>query len=701
MSKSIPLFAIVLFLTQSQPAPSQQVFRSSTELVEVDVVVLDSTGRVVRGLTAEDFELYDEGKLQEVSTFSFVDVEPGAIDAAGTVLAEPGLSSSEVQRAAAVYLIVLDYIYSPPQRLAIVREAARDFVRDHMRPGDLAAVIHLGLSSGGVEFSGSKPQLLAAIDGVRGSTGYSGQNPTPPVGTEGTPSAPGSDPAGEAGGKDAAPASDADVYNLAGMSRFEEIWEASTAEQAYQMLELATEYVSGYTGRRKSMLLFSSGVPIDMAHVSADLGQRERSSRFASAHERLIRMARQSNVAVYAIDTLGLGSDANSAVGPLGGHYEGPPDRSVSSQAGSMAAKSAEDSLRALALDTGGRAILRYNDMSTPFAQIARDNGSFYLLGFRPESSDSKKFRELKVRVKRDDVQVFARLGYGGDAKRNKTMAATLARAWDGKTVADLLDRPLPGRSFGLPMRASASVIRRSETGATALLTIEVEPGAIAGNATRLDVGYRAIGADEKPVAARIASTNMQVSPRTRAAIDANGWRYLTTIDLPPGMYQVRVAAREETSGAYGTVFLDLAVPDLAREPIAIDSVVIGSSMTGATPTAAPDRALLQTWPVLPTTRRDFSQAETLVAFIQLSTLQIESATMRVEVERADGRPVAGSTYQAGPESLRTGGAPIAHQVPLSALAPGEYVLKISVAPPNAPTPAATRAIPFSVRAGA
>jgi VWFA-related protein len=699
MSKTIPLLALVVSL-----AASQQVFRSSTELVEVDVVVLDSTGRLVRGLTAADFELYDEGKRQEVSTFSFVEVDPAVVDAGGTVLAEPGLSSSEIQRAAAVYLIVIDHIYSPPQRSNRIREAARDFVRDHMRPGDLAAVIHLGLSSGGVEFSGSKPQLLAAIDGVRGSAGYSGQNPTPPTATGGTPPAPGAEPAGEPGGKSLAPPgidADSESFNVDSLERFEEIWEASTAEQAYEMLELATEYVSGYTGRRKSMLLFSSGVPIDMAYIDVELGKRERSARFASAHERLVAMARQSNVAVYAIDTLGLGSDANSAVGPLGGHYEGPPDRNVFSLGGSLAAKSAEDSLRAIALDTGGRAILRYNDMAEPFGQIARDNGSFYLLGFRPESSDSKKFRELKVRVKRDDVQVFARLGYGGEAKRNAKMAATLARAWDGKTVAELLDRPLPGRSFGLSMRASASVVERTATGARALLTVEVEPGAIPANATKLDVGYRAIGADEKAVAARIDATNMQVSPRTRAAIDANGWRYLTTIDLPFGMYQVRVAAREETSGAYGTVFLDLAVPDLARETVAIDSVLIGSSTSGATPTAAPDRALLQTWPVLPTTRRDFSQAETLVAFIQLSTLQVERASVRVEVEGADGRPVSGSTYEVGPESLKTGGAPIAHQVPLSAFAPGEYVLKISVTPPNAPAPAATRAVPFSVRAGA
>ena len=690
MSKSIPLLALVVSL-----AASQQVFRSTTELVEVDVVVLDSTGRLVRGLTAADFELYDEGKLQEVSTFSFVDVEPGTVDAAGTILAEPGLSSSATHRAAAVYLIVIDHIFSPPQRSEPIREAARDFVRDHMRPGDLAAVIHLGLSTKGVEFSGSKPQLLAAIDGTRGSAAYAGQNATPPLGTEGTPPAPGSEPAGEAGGKGGAPASDAEVYNLAALDSFEGIWEASTAEQTYEMLELAAEYVAGYTGRRKSMLLFSSGVPIDL------VGMTEPSSRFRRAHEKLVAMARQSNVAVYAIETHGLGSTANSAVAELGGHNEGPPDRSVSALAGNMAAKSNEDALRAIAGETGGRAILRYNDMATPFAQIARDNGSFYLLGFRPESTDSKKFRRLQVRVKREDVQVFARLGYGGEAKRNAAMAATLARAWEGDSVADLLDRPLPGRSFGLPMRASASVIRRTATGATALLMVEVEPGAIAGNATKLDVGYRAIGADEKAVAARIDATNMQVSARTRAAIDEHGWRYLTTIDLPPGMYQVRVAAREEASGGYGTVFLDVAVPDLARETIAIDSVVIGSSMTGATPTAAPQRELLQTWPVLPTTRREFSQAETLVAFIQLSTLQVERATMRVEVESADGRPVAGSTYQAGPESLKTGGAPIAHQVPLSALAPGAYVLKVSVTPPNAPAPAATRVIPFSVRPGA
>lgn len=675
---SLPLLALVLSL-----AAPQQVFRSGTELVEVDVVVLDSTGRLVRGLTAEDFELYDEGELQEVSTFSFVDV-PAAADAGS---AEFGLSSTAAHRAGAVYLLVIDHLFTPARMSSRTRERAREFVRTRMGPADVAAVIHLGLTTGGVEFSGSKDALLAAIDRRRGTAGVAGENPTPGV-------APGGDAGGggEGGGEggDRAPVdADAEIAEVLGLlGRTESHLLAETAERTYEMLELAAEYVAGFTGRRKSMLLFTGGVPISLS------GLDEPSSRFRRAHARLVAIARQSNVSIYTLDAQGLDSAGNRAEVPLGGD---DPGRG----AASSRSMSSNDAMRALAGETGGRAILRHNDMAEPFAQIARDNGSFYLLGFRPESSDSKKFRELKVRVKRDDVQVFARSGYGGEARRNATMAATLARAWEGKTVADLLDRPLPGRSFGLPMRASASVIRRGETGTTALLMVEVEPGAIPAEATKLDVGYRAIGADGNPVAARVDSTNMQVSPRTRAAIDASGWRYLTTIDLPPGRYQVRVAAREETSGAYGTVFLDVAVPDLARETIAIDSVVIGSSRTGATPTAAPDRELLRAWPVLPTTRRDFSQAETLVAFIQLSTLQVESASVRVEVEGADGRPVAGSTYEVGPESLKTGGAPIAHQVPLSAFAPGDYVMTIAVTAPNGAEPNAVRRVPFSVRPGA
>lgn len=683
----MPTTTLRLALVLSLLFVPQQVFRSGTELVEVDVVVLDDTGRVVRGLTADDFELYDEGRRQEVSTFSFVDVEPALTDVGGTVLAEPGVASSAVQRAAGIYLIVLDHVFSPPQRRTEIRRAARAFVADHMRPDDLAAVIHLGLSSGGIEFSGNKAQLLAAIDGRTPVAEAVGANPTPAIVPSG----------GDDGSPDGIDAGAEIAEVIAGLDRFENHLLAETAEKTYEMLELAAEYVSGFTGRRKSMLLFSSGVPIDMGYVGTDLGLRERSTRFASAHQRLIQIARQANVAVYAIETEGLGSEANRGGSPIGGHHEGAPDRTVFALADTMIAKSAEDSLRALALETGGRAVLRYNNLSEPFGQIVRDNSAFYLLGFRPGTSDPKKFRKLDVRVKREGVQVFARPGYGGTATRNRKMAETLARAWAGETVADLLARPLPGRTAGLSMRAQAAVVSRTETGAAALLLIEVDPGSMPAHATKLEVGYRAISAGGDQAAGRVDATNMQVSARTREAIDANGWRYLTRVDLPPGLYQVRIAAREETSGAYGTVFLDLTIPDLTRAAAVIDSIVIGSNRAAATPTAAPTREMLQAWPVLPTTRRTFSKDETLAAFIQLASTQVQSADVRFEVLNADGNVIGGSTQTASAANLTPGAAPIVHQLPLVSFAPGDYVLRVTITPPNAPEPSDTRTVPFRV----
>ncbi|MBA3949622.1 MAG: VWA domain-containing protein, partial [Acidobacteria bacterium] len=230
MPTSLARLALILTLLAGQ----QQVFRSGTELVEVDVVVLDSTGRLVRGLTAADIELYDEGERQEVSTFSFVEVDPATSDTAGTVSAELGLSSSDTHRAAAVYLIVIDNLFTPVRMSSRTRASAREFVRDRMRPGDLAAVIHLGLTTGGVEFSASKDALLAAIDRRRGTAGVAGENPTPGVAPSG-------------GGGDARAPVDADAEiaeTLALLARTESHLLAATAEKTYEMLEVAAEYVA-------------------------------------------------------------------------------------------------------------------------------------------------------------------------------------------------------------------------------------------------------------------------------------------------------------------------------------------------------------------------------------------------------------------------------------------------------------------------
>src|ERR1700674_2702743 len=87
-----------------QSAPSQDVplFRTGVNLVLVDVVVRDRTGAVVRGLTADDFELLEDGARQQILTFAFEDIKSNAapFENAST-LAAAGRAQSPTVTAAA------------------------------------------------------------------------------------------------------------------------------------------------------------------------------------------------------------------------------------------------------------------------------------------------------------------------------------------------------------------------------------------------------------------------------------------------------------------------------------------------------------------------------------------------------------------------------------------------------------------------
>jgi len=74
--------ACLVLLAVAVPSAQQPTFRVTRDLVSIDVVVRDRNGNIVRGLTADDFELREDGKAQEISTFTFQEIN------AQTVLAE-------------------------------------------------------------------------------------------------------------------------------------------------------------------------------------------------------------------------------------------------------------------------------------------------------------------------------------------------------------------------------------------------------------------------------------------------------------------------------------------------------------------------------------------------------------------------------------------------------------------------------------
>src|ERR671914_1892606 len=158
-------FAVLSAL--SSAIAQQPTFKVSVNVVDVDVTVKDAAGNFVTGLTAEDFEVFEDGKPQAIQTFSYIELpreRPDPFRVAGVPVPADVRSNRDVE-SGRVYIIVLDDLNVAPIRTTIVRRRARDFIERHFGPRDLAAVVVTsGRKDAAQEFTNDPALLLRAID---------------------------------------------------------------------------------------------------------------------------------------------------------------------------------------------------------------------------------------------------------------------------------------------------------------------------------------------------------------------------------------------------------------------------------------------------------------------------------------------------------------------------------------------------------
>src|SRR5437870_3215130 len=153
--------------TATPNAPQTPTFRVNVEFVEVDAVVTDGNGQFVRGLTKDDFQIFEDGKPQPITTFSIVDIPVERLQrplyAANPI--EPDVASNDQPFEGRIYVMVIDDLHTYFARTPRVRAAAREFIQQHFGANDLMAVVHTaGPSDASQEFTSNKRLLLAAVD---------------------------------------------------------------------------------------------------------------------------------------------------------------------------------------------------------------------------------------------------------------------------------------------------------------------------------------------------------------------------------------------------------------------------------------------------------------------------------------------------------------------------------------------------------
>ncbi len=152
---------------QGSQGPQGPTFKVQVDYIEVDAFVTDQSGRFVRDLKKEDFQLFEDGKPQTVNAFALVDIpiERGERPLFAAAPVEPDVKTNAQPFEGRIYIMLLDELHVLPEHTVRVRQAARRFIQQKLGANDLMAVIHVqAKAEDSQEFTNNKRLLLAAAD---------------------------------------------------------------------------------------------------------------------------------------------------------------------------------------------------------------------------------------------------------------------------------------------------------------------------------------------------------------------------------------------------------------------------------------------------------------------------------------------------------------------------------------------------------
>ncbi len=658
------VFGAVLTAGQTPaPAPqaSQPTFKVQVDYVEVDVVVTDRQNQLVRDLKKEDFQVLEDGKPQTINTFTFVDIPIERADRplySSTPL-EPDVRTNERAFDGRVYVMVIDDLHTRFGRSQRVKSAAKQFIERRLGANDLMAIVHTaGATSSGQEFTSNKRLLLAAVDKTQGrkldSATVNKTNEyyrTRDLRQSGDP------------------LNDADDAER-----------AMNARNTLDSLKNVAEWFSSVHGRRKTILFVSEGIDYDINDLIPSNGSTHHgASMVLDATREAIAAATRSNVSIYGIDPRGL-TDLGDETIEISAF---PDDTSLGVGQGSIynEIRLAQDSLRTLSEETGGFAVVNRNDFSTAFDRIQQDNSSYYVLAYYPPDARPGRLHKIDVRMNRPGLTVRARKGY----VTPKKAAATPVNAKDVRTpeVREAIESPIP--VSGLTMHVFASPFKGAAPNASVLLGVEMRGRDLKLSADdKIQLSYLAIDVNGKVRGGNTdALTMANLKPDTKARIQATGMRMLNRLELPPGRYQMRVAAHDSAGGSVGSIQYDLEVPDFAKLPFSISGLVITSPFSAQMMTVRPDEQMRAALPASPVAMRAFPQNDEIALFAEVYD-NAGGTPHKVDISTTitsdDGKQLFKTNEERDSSDLggKSGGYGYMTKVPLKDIAPGSYVLTVS-----------------------
>lgn len=623
---------------QSKQANNQDnILRIETELVQIDMVVTDKQGKLVRDLKRENFELLEDGKKQPITHFAVGTAAQPArwLTTERKRMPDGQTAGSTVSETSAGRYIILavDDFHLATENLLTAKRTLIKFINEQMVAGDQIAVVttsgNIGLFQ---QFTRERLVLERAINrlsvqnrsatspfdipritdyqaelidrgdidalemavqeilrlepsdqnqqqqgGVgRGRSGQAGAgNGSLPDGTESS-------------------ARNRAISQVQTRARMIVAENANYTRTTLTTLEKVIRSLTPLPGR-KLIVLLSDGFYLGGNSSSQVFDMR-----------RITDAATRAGVVIYSIDARGL-----ATVTPGGDASEGraldPQFAGIQSRMESATIEARRSGLYALAADTGGKVFFDSNDLNLGLQRVLDDNETYYVLAYEPEvSRRDGRFHKIEVRIVNhpdsNDLKVRTRKGYfatekaladkgENDEKPKNRNSNDLKSQLPERTVqlpnAEKVKQMVAGLASLFPIRdipvEMAVDFVNTRNGSFAVVNTHIDSSNLSfeqtGNRYRTSVDLSGVIFDEsgKPAASFGDKIALNLSRENFNQLVKNGFNYRRLEALKPGFYQARIAVREERTSNMGSAASWVEIPELKDKKLTLSGILLSS----------------------------------------------------------------------------------------------------------------------------
>jgi VWFA-related protein len=548
------LLAVVVAQSAAQPPAQDQTqpFRAGVQAVEVDVRVIAKDGQFVTDLTADDFQLAEDGVPQRILSAVLVTSAPSApASTAPPAPPAPALSAPfapSAPSAPSVWVFVFDTTHLTPGSLQRSRDAIVKFIADRFHDGDVGGIIADGRMANN-RLTSNREELRAAAAAVK----MPGELRSRQLELHEWPRL----------------QDELEAFRIVNQER--EALDAAVRRACaddpdtcrrvppdMMVMEKAQRMVSGYRNATLQTLSVVDGLSKGLARMAGPKTIVFLSEGFVlqdqeSELRQAVGQAARAGAHFYTIDARGLnkGTVAEIIDQPLADVPAGATTRFDAQQ----------DGTNSLAVDTGGFAIRNENNFARALDEIQRDAGTYYVIAYSPTNERfDGKYRSIAVKVKRPDTKVRARRGY---------LAVDPARLLAVPSV------PPPPSASGLP---AAAIPSAGDSTPGPVPTSPALTGA-AGAPTPETVAPAAPSPDADASAPRGAgAVPAAASPAVRTRVDAGKMALALGKDKAPSSDAAQAGWAAYERGDVETAARELAIAAAAPDAQAWVHYVLGLS---------------------------------------------------------------------------------------------------------------------------